>query len=60
MTGAYHLLTVVCLLLIGLQYVIQLASPTMQSSSRSIVEILHFICLGVATGVFYFIWDVDE
>ncbi|KAF8513147.1 hypothetical protein BU17DRAFT_53464 [Hysterangium stoloniferum] len=24
------------------------------------VEILHFICLGVATGVFYFIWDVDD
>jgi len=23
-------------------------------------KILHFICLGVATGVFYFIWDVEE
>jgi hypothetical protein len=23
-------------------------------------KILHFICLGLATGVFYFIFDVDE
>jgi len=23
-------------------------------------KILHFICLGIATGIFYFIWDVEE
>ncbi|KAA1471781.1 hypothetical protein DENSPDRAFT_837858 [Dentipellis sp. KUC8613] len=23
-------------------------------------KVLHFVCLGIATGVFYFIWDVEE
>jgi hypothetical protein len=23
-------------------------------------KLLHFLCLGIATGVFYFIFDVEE
>ncbi|KAF8578022.1 hypothetical protein K439DRAFT_1648899 [Ramaria rubella] len=33
---------------------------SLDSSSSYFVKILHFLCLGIATGVFYFIWDVDE
>jgi hypothetical protein len=58
MIGAYSLLSLSFYSLMVLQYVIP--SSAIHASSRAIAEILHFLCLGVATGVFYFIWDVDE